>query len=231
MSEISKFEKQLNPGRSFEQLLQSLTSDLAWHLYKDDTHKFLDQWDTWVLDLPRDVLDVELLLDIQRKYFLRADVSADDLADYRYVINACVIYAAAAQRAHKRADSCAAWNLLTEANLLISKVNSKQKDLSLQDQKASKAARSLANADAHSQRVRYQIIALLHRDHQKTPVKFKSVKLAMDQIDNDIGRFLVENDLRISYVNLVANVNKWIKENTAFRSAMTPFLADGVIPI
>lgn len=230
MSEISEFEKQLNPGRSFEQHILSLTSGLAWH-YKHDTRKFLDQWDTWVLDLPHDVLDVGLLRNVQQKYFLRADVCADDLADYRYVIDACVIYAAAAQRAHNRADSCAAWNLLTEANQLLSKVNSKQKDMLLQDQKASKAARSLANADAHGQRVRYQIIALLHRDHQKNPVKFKSVKLAMDQIDDDVVRFLVDKNLRISYVNLVANVNKWIKKHIAFRAAMTPFLAEGVIPI
>ena len=133
MSEISEFEKQLNPGRSFEQLIQSLTFDLAWHLYKHDTGKFSDQWDTWVLDLPRDVLDVGLLRNVQQKYFLRADVCADDLADYRYVIDACVIYAAAAQRAYNRADSCAAWNLLTEANQLLSKVNSKQKDMLIQD--------------------------------------------------------------------------------------------------
>ena len=230
MTKVSKFEKQLNPDMSFEQHIEILTSDLAERLYKHDTPKFVDQWNAWVQDFPQDLLDVDLLSELQFKYFRRADVSADNLADYRYIIEACGIYAAAAQRAHNRADSGAAWNLLTKAIQILSRVNSKQKDVYIQDQKASKGARSIENAEAHGQRVRYLIIALLHRDHQKNPVKFKSVKLAMDRIDDDIGRFLVEKKLRISYVELVPNVNKWIENHPAFRAEMSPFLVDGVIP-
>lgn len=231
MSEISEFEKQLNRGRSFEEHIGRLTSDLAERFHKLDTPKFFDQFHAWVQDLPQDVLDVRLLRKVEFKYLLRADVSIDDLADYRYIIEGCGIYAAAAQRAHNRTDSFAAWNLLTEANLILSKVSSNEKDLYMHDQKVAKAARSIENAGAHGQRVRYQIVALLHVDHQKNRVKFKGVKLAMDQIDDDIGRFIDEKKLRISYVNLVSNVNKWIENHTSFKSAMTPFFVDGVIPI
>ena len=230
MTEISEFEKRLNPGKSFEEHIERLTCDLAERLYKQDTRKFLDQWDAWVLDLPQDLLDVDLLRKVEFKYFLRADVSADDLPDYRYIIQACGIYAAAAQRAHNRADSGVAWNLLTEANQLLSKVKSKQKDLFIQDQKAAKSVCSLANADSHGQRVRYQIIALLHRDHHENQVKFKSAKLAIERIDYGIGQFLIAKKLRISYVDLVPNVKNWIKDHPAFRAEMSPFFVAGVIP-
>ena len=39
MSKVSDFEKQLNPGKSFEQHITILTLDLTWHLYKQDTQK------------------------------------------------------------------------------------------------------------------------------------------------------------------------------------------------
>ena len=230
MTEISEFEKQLNPAKSFEQHITILTLDLAWHLYKQDTQKFFDQWNAWVQDLPQDVLNVDLLRKVEKKYFLRADVSPDDVPDYKYIIQACGIYAAAAQRAHNRTDSFAAWNLLTEANLILSKVNSNEKELAIQDQKAAKSVRSLVNADSHGQRVRYQIIALLHRDHHENQVKFKSVKLAIERIDFDIGQFLIAKKLRISYVDLVPNVKNWIKDHSAFRAEMSPFFVAGVIP-
>ena len=231
MTEISEFEKRLNTGKSFEQHITILTADLAWHLYKQDTQKFFDQWNAWVQDLPQDLLDVDLLRKVEFKYFLRADVSADDLPDYRYIIQACGIYAAAAQRAHNRADSFAAWNLLTEANLILSKVNSNEKELAIQDQKAAKSVRSLVNADSHGQRVRYQIIALLHRDHHENQVRFKNVKSAINRIDDDIAHFIDNNHLQISYDNLVTTVNKWIRDHPAFRAEMSPFFVDGVIPI
>ena len=78
-----------------------------------------------MLDLPQDVLDVSLLRKVELKYLLRADVSSDNVPDYKYIIGTCFIYATTEQRAHSRAGSHAAWNLLTGANQLFSKVNSK----------------------------------------------------------------------------------------------------------
>lgn len=230
MTEISKFEKELNSGHSFEQHITILTLSLAWCLYKQDTRKFLDQWNAWVQELPQDLLDVDLLRKVEMKYFLRADVSSDDMPDYKYIIEACVIYAAAAQRAHNRADSCAAWNLLTEANCLLSKVNSKQKDLLIQEQETAKSARSLANADAQGQRVRYQIIVLLDRNHQKKPVKLKNLELAINLIDDDIAHFIDNNNLQIAHHNLATKFKAWIRDHPAFRAEIAPFFADGVIP-
>lgn len=229
MTEISEFEKRLNPGTSFEQHITILTSNLAWHLYKQDTRKFFEQWDFWVQDLPQDVLNVALLRKVEMKYFLHADVSAEDVPDYQYIINACVIYAAAAQRAHNRADSFAAWNLLTEANLLLSKVNSNEKDMHIQEQEAAKSDRLLAIGDVPGQRVRYQIIVLLDREHQKKPVKFKSVASAINLVDDDIARFIDNNNLQIAHHNLATKFKVWIRDHPAFRAEIAPFFADGVI--
>lgn len=232
MSQISEFEKQLNPGLSFETHIERLTYQLAERFHEQSTRTFLDHWDAWVqLDLPQDVLNLDLLRDVEFKYFLRADVPAGDLPDHRYLLQACGIYAAAAQRAHNRDDSGVAWNLLIEAQRLFSRFDGIENDLYNLKQKAAKSARALSNGDVRGQRVRYQIIALLHRDRdrQKQPAKFKSVKLAINRIDDDIARFIDDNDLKISHPKLVEKVKLWIRDHPAFRAEITPFFVDGVI--
>lgn len=238
MSEISVFEKELNPGLSFEKHMERLTLQVAELVEGQepsprapDAQKFLYHWDAWVLDLPQGMVDLDLLRNVEFKYFLRADPPEDDLPDYRYLLRACGIYAAAAQRAHNRADFSAAWNLLIEAKRLLSKFNAVQNDLYKLQQKVAKSARALSNGDVPGQRVRYHIIALLHRDRQrqKTPVKFKTVKLAIEKIDGDIACFIDDNNLKISHPNLVIKVKLWIRDHPAFRAEIAPFLTDGVI--
>ncbi|MCY1165209.1 hypothetical protein D9M73_51100 [compost metagenome] len=238
MSEISVFEKQLNPGLSFDKHIERLTLQVAELVEGQepsprapDAQKFLYHWDAWVLDLPQGMVDLDLLRNVEFKYFLRADPPADDVPDYRYLLRACGIYAAAAQRAHNRADSLAAWNLLIEAKRLLSKFNAVQNDLFKLKQKAARSARALSNGDVRGQRVRYKIIALLHRDRdrQKQPAKFKSVKLAIEKIDDDLANFIDDNKLQISHVNLVNKVKLWIRDHPAFRAEIAPFFTDGVI--
>jgi hypothetical protein len=231
MSEISEYEKQLNPGLSFEKHIESLTFQLAERVDERDARKFFDYWEAWVLDLPQNVLDLDLLAEVQLKYFLGANARSADLPDYSYFLRSCAIYAAAAQRAHNRADSCAAWDLFITALAYLNKVKSIETELFILEQKTAKSARAVSNGDVPGQRVRYQIIALLHRDreNQKAPVLFKSVKLAIEKIDDDIARFIEANELQISHVKLVSKVKSWIRDHPAFRAEIAPFFTDGVI--
>lgn len=229
MSEISEFEKQLNPGLSFEQHIERLTFQLAERVDDRDVGVFLDQWKAWVLDLPQDLLDLNLLRDVEFKYLRDADVPADDRPDFTYLVESCGIYAAAAQRAHNRNDPLTAWDLLIEARRLLNKVDGIDNDLFRLKQKVGKSARALANGDVPGQRVRYQIIMLLYRDHQKRPSLFKSVKSAIEQIDDDIARFIDDNKLQISHVKLVTKVKLWIRDHPAFRAEIAPFFSEGVI--
>lgn len=231
MSEISEYEKQLNPGFRFETHIEHLTYQLAQGFNKQDPGRFLDQWNTWVLDLPQDVLDLDLVLIVWTKYLLGAKAPADGLPDYRYFILASGIYAAAAQRAHNRNDSSAAWDLLLRALRYLNKLEGIESELFWFEQKAGKSILAVSNGDVPGQRVRYQIIALLHRDRdrQKQPAKFKSVKAAIERIDDDIARFIETNELQISHVKLVSKVKLWIRDHPAFRAEIAPFFTDGVI--
>ena len=232
MTEISEFEKQLNPGNSFEEQIGDLTFLMARWMGEKGNKNFYDDWDAWVRCLPKDLLDLNLLTDVEHKYQWSLNPRNDHLPNYHYLAKASVIFAAAAQRAHNRADSSAAWNLLIKTRQLWDKVEVIETVLYMLKEQAGKGARALANGDVPGQRVRYQIIMLLHRScvHQNSPVLFESVESAIDRIDSDIAKFIDKNKLQISWVNLVISVNKWIKDHPAFRAEMSPFFAIGVIP-
>ena len=232
MTEISEFEKQLNPGKSFEVHIENLTSLLnRWYEERGDK-TFRDEWDATVLDLPKDLLDLDLLARVEQKYHWRPNPRNDHLPNFDYLAASSVIFAAAAQRAHNRDDSFAAWNLLIKARQLWDKVDVIEKDLYMLKEQAKKSTRAVANGEVPGEKVRYQIIMLLHRHRvdRNPSVLFDSVKSAINQIDEDIAKFIEKNNLQISWFNLVTNVNKWIRDHPAFRAEMSPFFVAGVIP-
>ncbi|MFZ2386926.1 MAG: hypothetical protein WAW69_03880 [Polaromonas sp.] len=227
MNEITEFEKNLSYGLSFDVLIGHLSAQLAEYIDEKDLKTFCALWDAWVLDLPNDALDLDLLTDLQFKYVTREETPSDILPDYIYILKASCVYAVAAQRAHNRKDADAAWALLLKAKDFCHRFGAINEQLQGSKRKYEISIQAATNGGVPGQRVRYMIVVLLHQKQpQAYPMGFPEIGTAINSIHAEIASHVKRNRLKISCDDLAETVKGWLHEYPAFRNELEALFVD-----
>jgi hypothetical protein len=230
MNEITELEKNLSYGLSFEALIGHLSAQLADYIDEDDSKTFSALTDTWVLDMPEDALDLELLTNVHFKYLRRTDPNVDIPSEYLYLFRASWVYAAAAQRAHNRKEIDLAWAFLLKAKQEFYLFDAINQPLLANKLKFDKSMQAAANGGMTGQRVRYRITMLLYKKFFDVyRFGFPDLETAIHSIHADMAEHIKRTGLKISLDDLVQTVKGWLKEHPAFRQELEELFVDDEI--
>lgn len=230
MNEITELEKNLSYGLSFEVLIGQLSDQLADYIDEEDSKTFSALRDTWVLDMPEDALDLDLLVNVHFKYLRRTDPSVEIPSEYLYLFRASWVYAAAAQRAHNRKDIDLAWALLLKAKQEFYLFDVINQPLLANKLKFDKSMQAAANGGMTGQRVRYMVMVLLHQKQPDVhPMGFPDIETAIDSIHAEMAAYIKRTGLKITLDDLAQTVKGWLKEHPAFRQELEELFVNGEI--